>query len=485
MPRPNPSRNPIIASVILSILTLFAGPAMAATGTIMPSPYQTLLDTSGNPVNNGKVCTYLAGTTTLTATYTDVALATPNANPIRTDTAGRFVAYLSPGASYKFIYQDASGTVGTCDGAVIKTVDNVSAVPPAAGNLDITGTAGEALTAGQVVYLSDGSGSKTAGQWFKADNTNTYSSTLPPLGMVPASIASGSAGTIRIAGSVTGLSSLVIGGPYFVGTGGALTATQPVNGRRVGNADTTSSLVLVASPLGYIPATGFNNTTGNITALTLPVSFSNTFVVYMTNASLSTIQGIAAGVVGQRLTIFSSGAGQVNFTYNDAAAAAGTKIITYATSGVTSLAAGIGSAEFVYDVAGRWQIVNHNQGDYITFTPTFTTSGAPTWTTVSVSQSKYYLSGRQLSVIFEYAASTVSAPILEIRSSLPSTFTVSSRSYVTDRIIDNGGAAALGGALAQTGDAFLRHYKDLTEAANWAASAANTQVRGAMTVIIL
>src|SRR3989442_721862 len=141
-----------------------------ATGTVMPAPKFVGLDANGNPLNGGKLYTYLAGTSTLQATYTDVALSVANANPIILDSAGRATVFLTPGTSYKFILKDSTG-------AAIWTQDNIASVPAATVNLDVTGTAGEALTAGQVVYLSDGSGTKTAGQWFKADPANSYSST--------------------------------------------------------------------------------------------------------------------------------------------------------------------------------------------------------------------------------------------------------------------------------------------------------------------
>lgn len=212
-----------------------------ATGTLAPAPYQTVLDANGNPVSGAKINTYVAGTTTPAATYSDVALSVANTNPIIADSAGRYVAYLSPGASYKFVIQDASG-------ASIRSQDNVSAVPASSVNLDVTGVAGETLTAGQAVYLSDGSGSKVAGSWYKTDSGQIYSSVLPQVGMLPAAIASGASGTIRLSGQVTGLSALVVGTTYYIGTAGTLTATAPPLQRALGVADTTSSLVLTANP---------------------------------------------------------------------------------------------------------------------------------------------------------------------------------------------------------------------------------------------
>lgn len=212
-----------------------------ATGTLIPSPYQTVEDANGKPVSGALVNTYVAGTTTPATTYSDVSLTTPNSNPIVADSAGRWSCYLTPGASYKLVIQNPDSTS-------IRTIDNIGAVPPTSINLDVAGVAGEALTAGQAVYLSDGSGSKVAGQWYKADSANTYSSINGPVGMVPAAIASGSSGTIRLSGQVTGLAGLVVGSQYFIGSAGAITVTAPANRRYVGTADSTTSIVLVANP---------------------------------------------------------------------------------------------------------------------------------------------------------------------------------------------------------------------------------------------
>ena len=63
-------------------------------------------------------------------------------------------------------------------------------VLPQSNAVKVEGVALVALTAGQVVYISDGSGSKEAGLWFLADADETYSSsTAAEIGMVPAAIA--------------------------------------------------------------------------------------------------------------------------------------------------------------------------------------------------------------------------------------------------------------------------------------------------------
>lgn len=220
-------------------------PATAQNYTLAPAPFQTELDDSGNIVVNGCVWTYAAGTSTAIATYSNNAGAL-NSNPIITDYAGRFTVYLLAGTNYKFVYEAACSPPSHA--TAYRSQDNIAGLPSSASNADVIGTAGEAISAGMCAYLSDGSGSKTAGQWFKCDAANTYSSTLPEIGMTPATIASGSTGTIRLIGSVPGLSSLSVGSEYFVGTAGAITSTAPANARHVGHADTASSLILTGDP---------------------------------------------------------------------------------------------------------------------------------------------------------------------------------------------------------------------------------------------
>lgn len=221
-------------------------------GTLAPNARFTAWDNNGLIVAGAKLCTYSAGTTTPLATYSDADLAVghQNTNPVVTDSAGRAIVYLSQ-TSYKFTLY-SGGTAATCDGTQIWSQDNVTSVPTTSGNVDVTGTAGQTITAGQAVYLSDGSGGKIAGQWYLADAGNTYSSTTAEVGIAPAAIAAGASGTIRLIGRSTGLSGLIIGTEYFVGSTGALTATLPKLTRHVGHADTSTSLVQSSDPPAFV-----------------------------------------------------------------------------------------------------------------------------------------------------------------------------------------------------------------------------------------
>lgn len=267
-----------MARVVVALL-VSAVPLWAQTGTLAPQPKFIAYDANGDPINNGKLCTYVSGTATPATTYTDSGLMTANANPTRTDSAGRADVWLIPGQAYKFVLRTA-GADNTCaTGTIQWTVDGIGAVPSSSANLDVLGTAGEALTAGQVVYLSDGSGSKTAGQWFKATSDTPYASAGAVTGLVPNSIVSGSVGSIRLGGQATGLSGLSVGSTYYVAaTPGALTATAPTTRRAVGVADTTSTLILIgaqptqalAVPLGLNEfrlslTTGVSVTTADVT----------------------------------------------------------------------------------------------------------------------------------------------------------------------------------------------------------------------------
>lgn len=71
-------------------------------------------DANGDPLSGGLVYTYIAGTDTLKATYTDRAAGTENANPVVLDSRGEAVIYGD--GSYKFVLKDsAEATIWTFD----------------------------------------------------------------------------------------------------------------------------------------------------------------------------------------------------------------------------------------------------------------------------------------------------------------------------------------------------------------------------------
>lgn len=105
------------AVCVLLLLPVLA----AAQAALMPGPIQQYFDSSGNPLANGSLTFYAAGTTTPLAAYADASLATPLSNPLTLNSAGRTTTpvFLSSGSSYKILLKNSSGST-------IWTVDNVA-----------------------------------------------------------------------------------------------------------------------------------------------------------------------------------------------------------------------------------------------------------------------------------------------------------------------------------------------------------------------
>ena len=229
----------LIAALVTGLALLWPAPGYAQ-GTLIPWVGQQFFLADGTECNGCLLDTWAAGTTTALATYSNSTLTTPNANPVVMDSAGRPTTgaiYLSA-VSYAF-------RLRTSAGATLWTLDPVTAIPTASGNADFTCTAGVAIAAGELAYVSDGSGSLTAGRCYLADADLYYGSIHPVLGFAPTAIASGAAGTIRKAGTITGLSGLTAGTTYYVsGTAGGVTGTAPANARAVGQALSTTTMAL-------------------------------------------------------------------------------------------------------------------------------------------------------------------------------------------------------------------------------------------------
>ena len=257
---------------------------MAGTGTTMPYVALQWFTNDGDPAASYKLFTYEAGTTTKLNTYTDVDLTVANANPVVLDASGRATVFLSP-ASYKFVL--ASPTDTDPPASPIWTRDNISATPPFNVDLDVIGTAGEALTTNDAVYLYAGDGGRTAGRWYKSDADNDYSSiTASGLGMVPASIALAATGSIRITGRVTGLAGLSTGTVYYISaTAGAITSSAPANARPIAVADSSTSVIL-SQWLPIIDASATQKGLVNIT--TQSFGGNKTFTGTLTSTGLAT-----------------------------------------------------------------------------------------------------------------------------------------------------------------------------------------------------
>lgn len=88
------------------------------SGTLAPPPVFRSWDNNGNPLVGGQLYSYIAGTSTPQATYTDSTLGTPNTNPIILNSRGEANVWLNPFLTYKFVLLDSQGNP-------IWTVDNI------------------------------------------------------------------------------------------------------------------------------------------------------------------------------------------------------------------------------------------------------------------------------------------------------------------------------------------------------------------------
>lgn len=85
----------------------------------LAAPYSYFADSNGAPLAGGKIYTYIAGTTTPQASYTDSTAITPLANPVILDSAGRAQIWLS--GTYKIVVKDSLDNT-------ISTTDNITAL---------------------------------------------------------------------------------------------------------------------------------------------------------------------------------------------------------------------------------------------------------------------------------------------------------------------------------------------------------------------
>lgn len=198
----------------------------------------------GVPVPGALLYTFLSATSTPWPVYnnSDLAIGHAHTNPVIASSDGTFPVIYLDNVAYRFFVTDADG------GVVFPAQDDIPIASLSTVNTDLTGTAGENLSAGNIAYLSDGSGGGIAGRWYKADADNTYSSTLPMLAGVPSAITSGATGTFRLAGTLT-TSGLAAGTTYYVSaTAGAVTASAPPNARVVGQALSATVLLIDPNP---------------------------------------------------------------------------------------------------------------------------------------------------------------------------------------------------------------------------------------------
>lgn len=96
-------------------------------GPLIPNVKPQFFDVNGDPLVGGKLYTYVAGTTTPLATYSEYTLTTPNTNPIILDSRGECDIWHADN-TYKYVLKDSDDvTIWTKDNVVIEDISTLSA----------------------------------------------------------------------------------------------------------------------------------------------------------------------------------------------------------------------------------------------------------------------------------------------------------------------------------------------------------------------
>jgi hypothetical protein len=121
------------------ILTLCMSLSLyAQTASLLPPVKAQFLNADGTPMVGGKVCTYLAGTTTPQQTFSDSTLGSPNSNPVVLDARGEANIWLSSANPYKIVLRMPGGVsapfaTACSDTSQVYSVDNVSSASGGGG----------------------------------------------------------------------------------------------------------------------------------------------------------------------------------------------------------------------------------------------------------------------------------------------------------------------------------------------------------------
>lgn len=311
----------ISIGVILLLCAVFVS---AQTYTLTPWPRFQPLDNSGKIIPSGCLYSYVAGTTTPTATFADTA-GTANPNPLQLDGSGRATVFLSSATSYKLQVWTAP-TSGACPSTPNTTqlYSQDSITPPSSNSLlplnnTWTGTNTYSAAVTMNGALNVNAGGTLAGTF---TGTPTFS------GAVTLSGGPTLSGGGSWAGSPSITAPAIIGGGSWAGSPSLTNSV--INGI---NAQTGTSYTFVAADEQKLVT--FNN--GAAVAVTLPQATTAGFGAgasfHVRNLGAgtatitpmtSTIDGIATLTLtnGQGADIYSDGANYVTQRGTAAAAAA-------------------------------------------------------------------------------------------------------------------------------------------------------------------
>ena len=315
---------------------------------LTPTPKQQIFGSDGAPLVGGKIFTYLAGTSTPTATYTDFGAGTANTNPIILDSLGQANIWLLSTVNYKFI-------VKTATDVLLYTVDNINtpldaasltttlASPPPIGSTAPNTGAFTTLgaTTGNITTVNATTGNITTVNATTGNITTVNATTVTATGTVTAETL-----TFEGGGSLTKVPESAIKPITATVAANALTVTLNPTTLDFRSATLTSGTVvsrLVSSAISVTVSSG--STLGTVSAVQ-----SRIVVLALDNAG--TVELAVVNIAGGTdLTE----TGLISTTAEGGAGAADSASVVYSTTARTSLAYRVvGYIESTQATAGTW-----------------------------------------------------------------------------------------------------------------------------------
>lgn len=206
-------------------------------------------------------------------------------------------------------------------------------------------------------------------------------------------------------------------------------------------------------------------------------------IVYLNNTSLLTIDGMANGFDGQLVQFVAINTGQVDFAHASGASSAGNRLNNIVASAPTSLApSGGGMALYQYQSSlARWQLLEHEQGGWIT--PTFSaanysTNAAATWTVTGGEEISraYYLKGKTLTVASVLLGTSVSSSTATcLREVIPGGFNAIGSVYGVNTAFNNS-VWLLGTMRAQASAPTFLEFCYVDQTSMWQTSVLSTNI---------
>lgn len=294
---------------------------------VTPTPKTQFLDAAGAPLAGGKLYTYIAGTTTPQATYTDSTGSTPNSNPVVLDSRGEANVWLGE-ATYKFKLTDANDVE-------IWTVDYISAPT----------TSVSAVLTGNVTISS-----ASTGPALKITQTGTGN-----VMRVPDSADPDSTLFVINAAGLVGLGTVAPAEALDIDNNGKIQFSSSGTARTIISADATNSTIDVKDDRNFVVKT---NATTILTAndadvtSTVPVVLPGVPTTSLQAATKSYVDGLTGAPAGVVMS-FAGVTAPTGFLACDGAAVSRSTYATLFAAIGTTWGAGNGSTTFnVPDLRG-------------------------------------------------------------------------------------------------------------------------------------